>query len=128
MARKSKSYKFRGKNVFITVAELQLDEKELENAMNEIGEETSKIVQQKAPGSGNYKKGIYHEFEFVRGAYIVRVKAKQYRLVHLLEFGHIIENQYGVYGKTRAQPHFRNGQKYLKEELVAKIQEKEIIF
>lgn len=128
MAKKSKTRKFKGKNISISIAELQIDEDEIIESLKKLGKETSKIVKNKAPGTGDYKNGIYNEVKIIKGVYVLKVRAKKYQLSHLLEFGHIAENQYGVYGKVKGQPHFITGQKYIKKEIVKALSEKEIIF
>lgn len=127
MAR-SKSSKFKGKNVNIVVAELQVDEEVLLNSMKNIGDKVATIVKSKAPGSGDYAKGIKAEVDIEKGTYVLKVRAEKYQLSHLLEFGHISSNQYGVYGKVRGRPHFSNGQRFLKKEIAKTLAEEDIIF
>lgn len=55
------------------------------------------------------------------------IYSKQYQVAHLLEHGHVIRNQYGVYGTTAARPHWATAEetasKILEEEIQKKVEE-----
>lgn len=50
--------------------------------------------------------------------------AKHYRLTHLLENGHLIRNQNGTYGRTKAIPHIKPVEIIVQDEFFNKLKEK----
>jgi len=57
----------------------------------------------------------------------ITVYSSRYQVAHLLEHGHVIRNQYGVYGVTTARPHWapaeQDGIEALEKEIERKVQE-----
>ena len=76
----------------------------------------------KFKGRGDYAKGWRVKKE---GRTITVHNATEYRLTHLLENGHVIRNQYGTYGRTRATPHIKPVEQWAQQE-VEKTIKKEI--
>ena len=93
-------------------------------AVDEISKEAQKIVKNKAPSkSGKYKRSIkvkktYESLTEKRNT--IFADNGQYRLTHLLERGHAKLNG----GKTRAFPHWKYGDEYIKSELPKRIEKK----
>jgi hypothetical protein len=54
---------------------------------------------------GNYAKNFAIKRVRFNGSSERIIYNKKAGLVHLLEKGHVVRNQYGTYGHTRAQPH-----------------------
>lgn len=50
--------------------------------------------------------------------------AKHYRLTHLLENGHLIRNQNGTYGRTKAIPHIKPVELIVQDEFFNKLKQK----
>lgn len=50
--------------------------------------------------------------------------AKHYRLTHLLENGHLIRNQNGTYGRTKARPHIKPVEIIVQDEFFNKLKQK----
>ena len=60
-----------------------------------------------------YKKSITSKSESGRlyNTVIIHARSPHYRLTHLLENGHVVRNQYGTYGRTKARPHWEVAEK-----------------
>lgn len=105
------------------------DVKQVTNeAQDEVAEECVKKLKAtspKRPGRGkHYANGwkVKRERGLVGiNQVIVYNKAKP-QLTHLLENGHVIENQYGTYGRTRAKKHIEPVEEYAATELPKRIE------
>lgn len=92
--------------------------------VDEIAEQTNSEIMHHCNfgGSGKYLKSfkLTTSFEDSRNKRVTwYVKSPHYRLTHLLEFGHITRNG----GRTRAFPHVRYGDEFVKTNLPKKIKE-----
>lgn len=90
--------------------------------VDEVAKETRKIIKNNAPkNKGDYRKSISQKITYdslTERRRTVFADKDQYRLTHLLEYGHVEFNQYGgSYGRTRAFPHWSKGQEYAQKEL-----------
>lgn len=73
-----------------------------------------KELKEKSPKSNRAKGGAYakswgytrQRMPFGYTSYVIRNR-KHYQLTHLLENGHLVKNQYGSYGRTKAIPHIK---------------------
>lgn len=54
----------------------------------------------------------------------ITIYSDRYQVAHLLEHGHVIKNQYGVYGVTAARPHWAPAEQEAIEKLEELIQKK----
>lgn len=74
----------------------------------------------KSPGGGEYAKGwslkSIGQFET-----ILYNKTKP-GLTHLLERGHLIKNQYGEYGRSKAIPHIKPVEEWANNEVIIEIE------
>lgn len=86
----------------------QFDEKVntvLKNAGRDVSQEAAEKLRNSSPRqSGSYASGWTVTEQ--DGRFVVH-NATDYQLTHLLENGHVIENQYGVYGRTRPRKHIK---------------------
>lgn len=102
----------------------------LDEAVTEEAKEVKKRIQTNARAYGwgaSYVNGFTTYKQNTRfGRNVIIYNDDEYRLVHLLEFGHRIEHIYGVgpEGESPAKPHIQPAIKNLPEELVQKFKEK----
>lgn len=101
---------------------------DLNDAVKETAREATKVIREAAPVDqrnvarrGTYKRAITakqtgksrDEPEYKIWA------SKEYRLAHLLEYGHQTAK-----GRTKAQPHFAKGEEYVKKTFEKKVRDK----
>ena len=98
----------------------------VEESIEEIAQKATEITRSAGDykdRSGKYRRSIKHEkvkrkdHEFKATIYS---RDPDYRLTHLLEFGHQTKNG----GRTKAYPHFAKGEQYAEDELVTTIKRK----
>ena len=79
-------------------------QKELKKSMKTIAKDTVQELEEKAPKrTGNYAKGFKSKLTTSKGVTTATVYNENYRLPHLLEYGHANRNG----GRTKAIPHFQ---------------------
>lgn len=91
-------------------------------AMEEVAKEAVQKLRNSSPkGSrGKYAKGWTTSTQ--NGVIVVHNKV--YQLTHLLENGHVIRNQHGTYGRTRAIKHIEPVEQWANEEVEEVIRRK----
>lgn len=90
-------------------------------AVEEVSKEAHKLLKDKAPQSNRkrtkkYKSSIARQKVFeslTELRYILYSKSPNYRLTHLLEFGHALRNG----GRTQAFPHFKYADDFIQKNL-----------
>lgn len=89
-------------------------ELDMEECIGDMAKDCRDLCEQKAPShTGEYKKGfIVKETINKRDEVVFLVGNTNYRLPHLLEYGHVVKNKYGTSGKGKKKrvsprPHMR---------------------
>jgi hypothetical protein len=92
--------------------------------MSEVATDTADELKRTSPTkSGNYAKSWTVKKDKKSHQYIVHNK-KYYRLTHLLEYGHIVKNQFGTYGRAKAEPHIKRAEENGVRNLINKLEQK----
>ncbi len=106
-------------------------EEDVEETVDQTAMAVAKRGAQKLKGSSPKNKGKYAKSwswkkigaPLGHAQYTV-YNAKHYRLTHLLENGHLIRNQNGTYGRTKAIPHIKPVELIVQDEFFNKLKEK----
>ena len=115
---------------------------EITKLLNEYGIEAREILNDAVPeaadicvkmirsnskkATGKYARDWAKKEQFYRGmgtSYVVYNK-KRYRVAHLLEHGHKVENKYGTYGTTAGDNVIADAQDYAEEWLYDEVSKK----
>lgn len=95
-----------------------------DEAFEKVANECAKRLKETSPRrTGKYARSWTVDSARRRGhidTYWVHNK-NYYRLTHLLEKGHVIENAKGTYGRTKARPHIAPVERWAESELPAEI-------
>lgn len=94
-----------------------------QEAMREVAKEAVQKLKNSSPkrrGGGKYARG----WTATEKKHEVVVHNKVYQLTHLLENGHVVRNQYGTYGRTRAIKHIEPVEQWANEEVEEVIRRK----
>lgn len=106
--------------------------KDMKQATNEAQDDVAKecvkklkATSPKRPGRGkHYANGwaVKRERGLVGINQVIVYNRSKPQLTHLLENGHVIENQYGTYGRTRAKKHIAPVEEHAATELPKRIE------
>lgn len=119
-------WNYRGKNIELQ-SKLDLPTAEwfgaeVRRMMSESGKDTAERTGEYSAynfGNGEYADGWTTKLTMKKSQYqaVVYNKSKKAPLGHLLENGHIIKNQYGIYGFVNGKPHLEPAYQWGKEQL-----------
>lgn len=108
-------------------------EKILDQFNKEAQEVTDKAIQQVSKEAVNKLRNTSpkRKGKYARGwragkvdkKTVVVYNATASQLTHLLEFGHVVRNKYGTYGRAPAQPHIGPVEQWASDELPRQIME-----
>ena len=106
-------------------------EEDVEETVDQTAMAVAKIGAQKLKSSSPKNQGKYAKSwnwkkigaPLGHAQYTV-YNAKHYRLTHLLENGHLIRNQNGTYGRTKAIPHIKPVELIVQDEFFNKLKQK----
>ena len=91
----------------------------VEQSTKEVAEDTVRFLKAnspKSPKGGQYARSWTKKKD---GKGMIVYNKKHYQLTHLLEFGHVIKNQFGSYaGRTTANDHIARAEKEGNEKYV----------
>ena len=91
-------------NIKVKYQKIVIDLTEVDAYRKKESQYVSEQIAIKAPKKeGEYKEGW--TFKQVGTNFIIYNNSTRKTLSHLLEYGHIIKNQHGTYGRTKAIPH-----------------------
>lgn len=105
-----------------------------EESMSAVAKETAQRIRTEA----RVKKGLHRTGSYASGWRVKKGKgsgrvklpgftvynATDYQLTHLLEFGHVIRNAKGTYGRTNGIPHIKPAEKWAEQEIMRKLNAK----
>ena len=102
---------------------------EVVKALPDITKKAAKVAKDSlkanAPSkTGEYKDSFTSKTTQNSSSISIEVYSKKPGLPHLLEYGHVIKNQYGVYGRTSARPHWAPAEEAANEEFEKQLQKK----
>lgn len=95
-----------------------------DDIMSEVAVDTADELKRTSPKrSGEYAKSWAVKKDKKTHQYIVHNK-KHYRLTHLLEYGHVVKNQFGTYGRAQAEPHIAKAEQNGVKNLINRLEQK----
>lgn len=106
------------------------EQETIEKTFDSVAKLTKKKLVEVSPkDKGDYAKGWTVTKDKKSGAKfgpvgVVIHNKKHYRLTHLLEKSHQIRNQYGTYGRSKAQPHISKAEEWGVNELMKELESK----
>lgn len=95
-----------------------------EKAMSKVAREGAKTLRSTSPRkTGDYGRGwaVKRENGFMGIPSFIIHNKTDWQLTHLLEFGHVIRNKYGTYGRAPAYPHIKPVETWAQDELPEEI-------
>lgn len=97
------------------------------NSIDTVSKEAVKRLKDKSAslfGGGRYSRGwtIKRQYGSHGVPDVIIHNKTDYQLTHLLEFSHVIRNQYGEFGRTSPHPHIKPVEEWANKELVKEIE------
>ena len=95
-----------------------------EKSMRKVAREGAQKLHQTSPKkTGDYERGwtVKQERGFMGIPSFIIHNKTDWQLTHLLEFGHVIRNKFGTYGRAPAYPYIKPVEEWAQEELPEEI-------